>query len=151
MGILGRSPMGVGRSDGGDPVTLPTPMVSTPFPLPLTPGRFGGARAARGNRASGAGVSGFPLKCTLEATAKGIHQTTDASYGKPFLNCPGWLPAAQDSCQDALPKMESHFHALRAARKAPESGRFPTHHPYHPGFQIQQMLLSSGRCNLAQP
>lgn len=81
----------------------------------------------------------------LEATAKRIHQTTDVSYGKPFLNCLGWLPAAQDTCQDALLKMEpiSMPSMLQEVLLSPAtflsatiSSRFP-HSPY--AFVQQEM------------
>lgn len=99
-----------------------------PLPAAPEPGEFGAARAVRGKRASGPGVSCFPLKCALDASAKRAHQTTDTSYGKPFLNCPGWLPTAQDSCQGSLLKMESYFHILLPAGRAPESCHFPICH-----------------------
>lgn len=133
-----------------------------PLPAAPEPGGFGAARAARGKRASGPGVSCFPLKCALDASAKRAHQTTDTSYGKPFLNCPGWLPTAQDSCQGSLLKMESYFHILLPAGRAPESCHFPICHwilhvsksnpCLSPAGDVAQRSLESGLClNINHP
>lgn len=170
--IPGGQPVGTSRSDGGGLAVLPTPGAGRDVVgncqwchhslLPPSPGGFGAARAARGKRASGPGVSCFPLKCALDASAKRAHQTTDTSYGKPFLNCPGWLPTAQDSCQGSLLKMESYFHILLPAGRAPESCHFPICHwilhvsksnpCLSPAGDAAQRSLESGLClNINHP
>lgn len=171
-GIPGGQPVGTSRSDGGGLAVSPTPGAGRDVVdncqwchhslLPPSPGIFGAARAARGKRASGPGVSCFPLKCALDASAKRAHQTTDTSYGKPFLNCPGWLPTAQDSCQGSLLKMESYFHILLPAGRAPESCHFPICHwilhvsksnpCLSPAGDAAQRSLESGLClNINHP
>lgn len=97
--------------------------VKPPQKLPRSTGRLGGAHPARGKRATRPGFR-FAFKMHVGGNCQTHSPNNSSSYGKPFFHCPGWLPTAQATCQDALLKPESSFHALRAARRAPKPAAF---------------------------